>query len=92
MKSLPYREQLENYVGKAYEFRRKGEGKSEIKNEIVELKKDYSSTWQNNFCQKWNTQHGITFILLSLLEPTNKEELEKVELARYFHILEKRKI
>ena len=77
MKSLPYREQLENYVGKAYEFWRKGEGKSEIKNEIVELKKDYSSTWQNNFCQKWNTKHGITFILLSLLEPTNKEELEK---------------
>ena len=76
MKSLPYEEQLIDYVSKAFEIWRKGEGKSELKSEIDGLKKEYDKAWLDGYSQEWRTEHGITFILLSLLKPTNKKELE----------------
>lgn len=67
MKSLPYREQLEKYVDKAFNIWKTGDNKVNVKSEIDVLKKNPNSNW--------NTNYGITFILLSLLKPTNIKEL-----------------
>ena len=72
MKSLPYREQLEKYVDKAFDFWKKGE---EIKAVIKEKKKKEK---QSNNEWNWNAEEEgrkITFIVLSLLTPANKETL-----------------
>ncbi len=59
MKSLPYREQLEEYVGKVTEVWRNSKlVKSNLKSDPT-----------------WIDKHNVTLILLSLLEPTNKGEL-----------------
>ena len=59
MKSLPYREQLEEYVGKVTEIWRKSK--------LVKSNLKSDSTWID--------KHNVTLILLSLLEPTNKKAL-----------------
>ena len=58
MKSLPYREQLVEYTNKAFNEWRSG---SLIKEAIKDLKNKPESY------SDWSTQHGITFILLSLM-------------------------
>jgi len=67
MKSLPYREQLEEYVHKAFVYWRKGRTNVNVKKEIDEAKK----------YKVWKTNHGITLIVLSLLKPTNFSGLEQ---------------
>ena len=66
MKSLPYREQLEEYVHKAFDYWRKGRTNVNIKKEIDEAKRN----------EVLNTNHGITLIVLSLLKPSNTSDLE----------------
>ena len=68
MKSLPYREQLEEYVDKAFNIWRKSEKASFIKDEIKDHKE--------KSLEEWNTNYGISLVVLSLLTPTNKAELE----------------
>lgn len=71
MKSLPYREQLEKYVDKAFDFWKKGE---EIKAGIKKKKNNDTTSWE------WDAEkedRKITFIVLSLLTPENKETLKK---------------
>lgn len=65
MKSLPYEEQLENYTKKAYEEWRKG---AKAVNEIKKLKVDFGQNKE----MIWQTKHGITFILLSLITANQK--------------------
>ena len=67
MKSLPYRQQLEDYVDKAFDYWRKGKSTVDIKSEIEEAKKG----------KCWKTSYGITLIVLSLLAPTNIIDLQK---------------
>ena len=64
MKSLPYRKQLVDYVDKAFDYWRKGKL---IKSEIDDAKKR----------KCWETSHGITLIVLSLLAPTDSDDLQK---------------
>ena len=59
MKSLPYREQLVEYTNKAFNEWRSG---SLIKKDIKDIKNKPDSY------SDWSTQHGITFILLSLMD------------------------
>jgi hypothetical protein len=59
MKSLPYRGQLEEYTNKAFNEWRTG---SLIKDAMKELKANPASD------PVWSTNHGITFILLSLMD------------------------
>ena len=64
MKSLPYVAQLEGYTPKAFEEWRKGE--KLIKPEINELKSDSES--EKTVSEEWIHKHGITFVLLSLMD------------------------
>ena len=59
MKSLPYRGQLEEYTNKAFNEWRSG---SQIKKAMSDLK-DKKATYSD-----WRAEHGITFILLSLMD------------------------
>lgn len=59
MKSLPYREQLVEYTNKAFNEWRSG---SLIKEAIKDLKNKPGSY------SDWSARHGITFILLSLMD------------------------
>lgn len=67
MKSLPYRKQLEDYVDKAFAYWRKGKSTVDIKSEIDKAKKKNS----------WETTHDITLVVLSLLAPTDSDDLQK---------------
>lgn len=70
MKSLPYQEQLKKYVDKAFDFWKKWE---EIKAGIKKKKINGTTSWE------WDAEdegRKITFIVLSLLTPANKETLE----------------
>lgn len=69
MKSLPYREQLEEYVNKAFDIWWKAKGNEEIKDVINSLSHTQKG-WQGN------RTFDITLIVLSLLNPTNQNELE----------------
>ena len=66
MKSLPYKAQLEEYTQKAFEEWRKGE--KLIKLEIKKLKQDSNDKEEYVIPSEWITNHGITFILLSLMD------------------------
>ena len=69
MKSLPYREQLEEYVDKAFDIWWKAKGNAEIKDVINSLSHT-QKVWQGN------RTFDITLIVLSLLDPTNKKVLK----------------
>lgn len=64
MKSLPYKAQLKEYTQKAFEEWRRGE---KIKPKIKVLKKESKDT-KENVPPDWINNHGITFILLSLMD------------------------
>lgn len=66
MKSLPYKAQLEEYTQKAFEEWRRGE--KLIRPEINKLKQDSNDKEEYVIPLDWITNHGITFILLSLMD------------------------